>query len=248
MGVLKSLLNKIGDAIFVDFSCMFCGVETVNESHICPECEKKLIAINGDTCKKCGAPVSYTEDSCFICFENKYKFKSHKSCFVYDELSSTPVKLLKYERRRYLAESMAKVMYAFHKEIFKDVDLITFVPMTYKRYKNRGYNQSYELAKHLSEISKIKLEKLLIKNNDTQHQADLRFEERTKNLKGSFEIVEDYNKIIEGKKILLIDDVFTTGSTLHECSRVLLKANAESVIALTFLKTDPYKNISNLPF
>ena len=248
MGIFKNLLGKINDAIFVDFSCMFCGVETIKESHICPACEKKLVALNGDTCKKCGAPVSLSENNCYVCFDKGYKFECHKSCFVYDELSATPVKMLKYEGRKYLAEPMARVMYAFNKELFNKIDIITFVPMTYKRYKNRGYNQSYELAKHLSDISNVKLSKLLTKNDDTQHQADLNFEERIKNLKGSFSISEENLELVKGKRILVIDDVFTTGSTLHECARVLLKTKAESVVALTFLKTDPYKDIKDLLF
>lgn len=248
MGLFRKILNIFSDAVFVNFSCIFCNTETVNESLICPQCEKKLKTLNGNVCKKCGAQVNLMDKSCYACFEKEYKFKTHKSCFVYDELSSTPVKFLKYEKKKYLAEPMARVMYAFHKDLFNDIDIITFVPMTYERFKNRGYNHSYELAKHLSKISKIKLEKLLIKNTNTEHQAGLNFDERIKNLKGSFVCEENIKDSIKGKRILIIDDVFTTGSTIHECARILYDKNVKSVSAITFLKTDPYQNINDLPF
>jgi len=178
MGVFKSLINNISDAIFVNFSCMFCNVETVNESRICPDCEKKLKALIGAVCDKCGAELKKTEKSCYMCFNKEYKFDKHRSCFVYDELSATPIKMLKYEGRKYEAEGIARIMYAFHKDMFQDVDIITFVPMTYERFKNRGFNQSTEIAKCLSKISKIKMEKLLVKSTNTEHQANLSFEER----------------------------------------------------------------------
>ena len=80
----------------------------------------------------------------------------------------------------------------------------------------------------------------IIKNRDTGDQARLGFDERNKNLKGSFEVDKDKKDLLKDKNVLLIDDVFTTGSTSNECSKVLLKAKAHSVVVATFLKTNPH--------
>ena len=248
MGIIKNIFRGLVDSIFVNFKCMFCNTETVNESLICPDCEKKLKAIRGTICLKCGTMVEKSEDTCYTCFDKKYAFNKHRSCFIYDDLSSTPVKLLKYSGKKYLAEPIARVMYAFNKDLFSNVDVITFVPMTDERKKDRGYNQCKVLAKELSNISNISVLKLLVKSHETEHQADLNFEGRIKNLKGSFEIDNEKLNNIKGKNILLIDDVFTTGSTLHECSRILFKGKAKSVSVLTFIKTDPFNTFEELPF
>ena len=242
MGVIKNMLSTLVDSLFVDYKCIFCNTETINDSRVCSTCEEKLKIILSSICDKCGALIDKSDVVCAYCFDKKYVFSKHRSCFIYSELSSTPVKLLKYEKKKYLAKSLAKIMFALNKDIFHNVDIITFVPMTTERKRNRGYNQSEEICKVLSDITKIPVKPLLIKNHSTSHQADLNFIDRTKNLKGSFAINDKYIELLKGKRVLIVDDVFTTGSTLNECSRVLLKSKAKEVRALTFLKTDPFDN------
>ena len=90
-------------------------------------------------------------------------------------------------------------MYAVHREIIMEADYITFVPITDKRKEERGYNQTEEIAKFISEISRIPMAKILNKTKDTESQAELGFTERTKNLKGSFEILENMKTEIKVK-------------------------------------------------
>ena len=235
----KNILKRIGDSIFINYKCMCCGRETGNESLICDKCLSKITLINKSICNKCGSLLENMEAVCINCYDKKYKFDTHRSCIIYDYLSSRPVKLLKYQKRKYLAEPIAKIMYAMHKDVVDNSDIIVFVPMTKTKTEKREYNHTQEIAKHLSKMSNVKLVDALVKKFDTAEQVSLNFKERTKNLKGSFDINSNNAGIIKGKNVLLVDDVFTTGSTSNECAKMLLKAKAHSVNVLTFLKTDP---------
>ena len=159
---------------------------------------------------------------------------------MYDDLSSGAVKALKYSGKLYLAEPIARFMYAVHKEMFLNSDYITFVPMTKQKREARGYNHMEEVAKILSNISNVPILECFEKVKDTEDQASLNYEKRTQNLKGSLVIRNDLKDVIRGKKILVVDDVFTTGSTANECAKLLLKSKACLVDVATFLKTDPY--------
>ena len=248
MNIFKQMINSFSKSLFVNFKCLFCGEETINESNVCPKCEKKVKALFNEICDKCGALEFKSTARCVNCFDKKYYFLKHRSCFIYDDLSASPVKLLKYEKRKYYVEPIAKIMFAFHREFISNVDYITFVPMTEDRKRNRGYNQSEELAKCLSAYSGIQTIDCLCKVKSTTHQADLNFDQRMKNLKDSFSFKLDYCELVKGKNILVVDDVFTTGSTMNECARVLLKAKVKNVYALTFLKTHPFLTDNKLPF
>ena len=237
---LIKIWNEFEDALFVNFKCMFCGRETPNESLVCDKCASEVTFINGFVCDHCGAQAFGREVMCPACRGKNYKFDSHRSCIIYGDLSSRAVKALKYSGKLYLAEPIARFMYAVNKELFENADAITFVPMTKSKLASRGYNHMEEVAKVLSKISKIPVLECFNKIKETEDQASLNYDKRTKNLKGSFVVIDDNKDMIRGKKILLVDDVFTTGSTANECSKLLLKAKAKSVNVATFLKTDPF--------
>jgi len=241
MSIFKNILSAFSDALFVNFKCIFCNTETVNESLVCDDCAKRLTPIVGALCNKCGALVDKSDNVCIYCFDKEYLFHEHRSCFIYDKLSATPVKLLKYEKKKYLSEPIARIMFAMNKKLFENVDIITFVPMTEERKDERGFNQGEEIAKCLSEIVNVPVIKLMEKTKATKHQADLNFKKRCENLKGSFAVSSDMKENIRGKNILVVDDVFTTGSTLSECARLLNRAKAKIVKSITFLKTDPFR-------
>lgn len=120
---------------------------------------------------------------------------------------------------------------------FSDYFLIP-VPLGKKKMKNRGFNQSEEIAKELSVFFKIPvLNGILIKTKETRPQIELTAEERKENLKGTFSVQEE--KKIKGKKIILVDDVYTTGSTMEECARVLKTAGAKNVLGMAIARAEP---------
>ena len=132
-----------------------------------------------------------------------------------------------------LASLLAKMMYVAGKDIFaSDIDLIVPVPLHYSRLIKRRYNQSALLAKELGKLTNIKVDyNTLVKGRITKAQIDCDGKERLINVKNAF-YIKDAGKI-KGKRILLIDDVLTTGSTLNECAKVLKQAKAKSIDGLT---------------
>lgn len=110
--------------------------------------------------------------------------------------------------------------------------LITFTPLYWRRQAQRGYNQSELLAQEVSKRVNLPVIDLLIKTKQTKRQADLSGKERRENLKQVFKAKSEKLKVIKGKTIILIDDVYTTGSTLNECGRVLKKAGAKAIWGL----------------
>ena len=120
---------------------------------------------------------------------------------------------------------------------FENIDVITFVPMGKKGLRERGFNQAEEIANEISKIMNIPVFGLLRKTREHKHQAGLNQKDRLENLKGTFEIISDYKSKIKGERILIIDDVFTTGATLSECAKTIKEAKPKSVSALTFAKT-----------
>jgi ComF family protein len=117
-------------------------------------------------------------------------------------------------------------------EIWWKVDAIIPVPLHPKRKKKRGFNQAQVIAKELARIKGIELkDQMLLKIKNVPPQTSLRVEERAKNVSGAFGVAEGGK--IKGKVVLLVDDVYTTGSTIRECSSVLRKAGVKEVKALT---------------
>lgn len=115
-----------------------------------------------------------------------------------------------------------------------DADIVIPVPMTKRSLLRRGFNQSALIAREISKWKGMPLDiDCLQKTKETAPQVGLRAEERMKNLRGAFSVSDD----LRGKKVLLVDDVMTTGTTLRECSKALLKAGAESVACLVIART-----------
>lgn len=118
---------------------------------------------------------------------------------------------------------------------YSDMDYIIPVPLHKERLKARGYNQTAILAKTISRIIKVKYHsKILIKNKNTISQSNLGKEAREKNLKNTFAPYPGNIHLIKNKKILLVDDIITTGTTINECSKVLMhhKASQVNVISI----------------
>lgn len=117
-------------------------------------------------------------------------------------------------------------------------DAVVPVPLHHRRRKNRGFNQAGQLGRGIQKVSDLTFENILRKHRRTEPQSSLGREERTKNLKGAFSIAQDKYKIInKTDNILLIDDIYTTGSTLREAANVLLNEDVRSVGAIVLART-----------
>lgn len=235
---IVKFFNWFEDLFMTNHSCIGCGMEIADGTkfQLCDFCKIKVHKISGDVCKKCGDEVLSGNNFCDYCKNVEYKFDENCSYCYYDEVSAKIVKRFKYNGRKYYAKHIAEMM-TENREIFDDVDVITFVPSNTKTLKERRYNQAEELAKEISRITGIKACGLLKKSDDRKHQAGLTKAERLENLKGSFSIVVENKNDIKGNTVLIVDDVFTTGATLNECSKVILKHKPKKIKTITFAKT-----------
>ncbi len=143
----------------------------------------------------------------------------------------------KFNEKPYLHKTFVEFCYKFQKEYLKKeyYDIIIPVPISRKRLKQRGYNQSYLIAKELAKMLNIELDnRILQKTKNNSAQSVLNKIEREHNVNNVYKLFN--NKNIIGKRILLVDDIYTTGSTVNECSKILKMAKVERVDVLTLAK------------
>ncbi len=141
------------------------------------------------------------------------------------------LKTLKYQSGKNLAPFLAKMLYQ-HLSIPR-VDLISFVPLHPTKLRLRGYNQGQVIALELGKMMQIPVKNLLEKKANTKAQAQIKNQqERLKRMHGLFQIRTKYQNIIQSKRILLIDDVLTTGVTLNAASQALKEANARTIVGV----------------
>ncbi len=208
--------------------CRYCTCVIKHNEEICRKCEDNLHEISGDICFKCGC----SKDDC-VCKNHKSYYEAISAPFYYDGTASNSIKLLKFRKRTevsdVLAEEMAKCYINNLSEY--SVDLVTFVPMHKKKQKERGFNQAELLTRKMCDILNLPCKELLVKTDETEDQHFLDENLRKGNLLGIFSTADEID--ILDKRILLCDDIKTTGATLDECAKTLLIAGASDVICLT---------------
>lgn len=167
----------------------------------------------------------------------KNEFDEHIYMFKYEGAIRRIILQYKFQEKSYLYKTIVNFLLKNKKmfEIIKTYDTIVPVPISKKRKRTRGYNQSYLIAKDIANIVGIKLEnRVLFKIKNIIEQSKLNKEDRLENIKGVYEIRNI--KRVMNKKILLFDDIYTTGSTANECCRILKKANSDKIGVLTIAK------------
>lgn len=217
----KIAISKIADAIYPP-RCPFCDQFISEHGRICGPCDRSLIRLDSD------AVFAHLPKLWFI---------KCRSLFAYDGSVKDAIHNLKYNERLDLVRYFGNELCRGAKEIGQ-FDLIAPVPLHRKRLAARGFNQSALLARKLGKLLSIPtdLDSLRrVKNIDPQ--VGMERDERIKNVKGAFGVISKRVQKISERNILLIDDVLTTGATVNECSKVLIKSGAESVRVLTIART-----------
>jgi len=173
---------------------------------------------------------------CTLCRRGAFAFEQARSFAWYDGTLRTLIHLLKYHGFRPLAKPLAKQMAGLLEEFEPgSFDLILPVPLHSKRQRLRGFNQSALLAEHLAQLHRIRLgTKDCFRIRDTRPQTGLRAAERRKNVAGAFTVSRP--KAVRSRRVLLIDDVMTTGATVNACARALLEAGAQGVWVATLAR------------
>jgi ComF family protein len=203
---------------------------------LCPECRAGLMPIGPRSCRRCGKPSLYDVPDCPECRHRHLHFRSAAAAFRYEGSARSLVHGLKYSGQRRLAMLMADLSVAEPQLTEKSQGVtLTYVPMHSSKKFSRGYNQAQIYARAISSRLQLPLTELLVKRNPTLPQNRLNFDDRGKNLNDSF-IVSRGCRCNTGK-VLLIDDVFTTGATVSECARVLKRDLEVEVDVWTFART-----------
>ncbi len=204
----------------------------------CAICDKICDEIICNKCKTKLEEAIYPSRKCFLERRGIF-YDEHMYICKYNGIIKDKIRKYKFKDQAYLYKFFAQIIYKNKKvmQYIQKYDYIIPVPLHKYRYRERGYNQVYLILKELSNLEKsIIVENNIIKKiENIKPQSTLNKEERKNNIKDVYEIVNKINKI-ENKKILIFDDVFTTGSTTNECSRILKEKNAKKVGVLTIAK------------
>lgn len=231
--------------IFFPTHCLFCDQIIDKEALFCSICWPKLQFITDPKCRICAYPfeVELKGNSaklpCASCLKKKPTFDKVITIFRYNKIIKKIIADLKYRDQAFIAKKFAKLLLEKAKPELEDIDFITVVPLHINKLKKRKFNQTILLAKNLVKSNKkIKIyNDILFRAKDTPTQVDLTQKQRKENIKRAFILNKKYKEFVVDKKILLIDDVMTTGATIEACAKVLKKCGAKKVIVLTLAKT-----------
>ncbi|MDR1774368.1 MAG: ComF family protein [Clostridioides sp.] len=232
-----------------NISCIICDrpIKKTNSYSLCKSCFEKLNFIKIG-CEKCGKFINnYSlekefHEGCTFCHNKKFYFDRAISCVEYCDTSKKIILGLKYSRKTYMCKYIATIMKEKTELEELKFDYILFVPLHRKRYKSRGFNQSEKIAKYLSKEINVPVLDCINRIKNTRMLYNLHKHDRQKELKNAFK-VNDNAKLIEGKDVVLIDDVFTTGSTVNEISKELKLQGVGKIYVMTFLSKHTQKYI-----
>ncbi len=230
----KAFLGNLLD-LAIPPSCLVCGTRIDDQKEIlCSDCESRISMVSGDCCPKCGAVFSGSE--CSNCARESFAFDATDSLFRYAGSIKDLIHQLKYNGyvspAGYLALHLAD--YLQGNEDLHEYDLVCPIPLHRVRKRERGYNQSELIAYAAAKLADLPYAQPLKRSHYTRSQTMLSRENRKKNLHGAFRVTNP--KAVKDKKVILVDDVFTTGSTLHEAAKELKAAGASKVAAITVAK------------
>ena len=212
-------------------TCSICKREKFNDSSICDDCRIELPFNDKSICGHCGRTTAYPSEYCDYC-KNRESFADFsRSAFNYDGAVKNLISRFKYSGEKYLSEFFTEELKPVFLKHIGYADAVVYVPSTKKKIRQRGYNQGEVLAREFARFAEIPVVDALEKIKDTESQVGLTQKERRKNLKGCFKVTN--KDLVKGKRVLLIDDVLTTGSTAEIIAEKLKKAGAKEVVVLT---------------
>ncbi len=231
---IPGLIPKIINLLYPS-ECPSCKREpdTFRLAPFCSECWAGIEKYTGPSCRICATPIT-SEDAtiCAECIKKPPLFSKAMSFGLYEDTLSSAIHFFKFQRIRRLHRPLGELLLGFD---MSGIDALIPVPLSVRGLRERGFNQSLLLAKTLSERNRVPLiMDGLFKKKETPAQIGLSKNERGLNLKGSFKAERKF----PGMRLLLVDDVMTTGSTANECSKVLLRAGAKEVVVLTLARAN----------
>jgi len=241
MAILRRALDALTSIVF-PAPCRICGetLLTASQIPICTLCLDSFMPITDPMCQCCGRPFASPVAAeairplCRLCRAGRYAFQSARSYAIYNDALVSAITLLKYDQVTRLgvwfAARLAQVVAKAGENFAADV--VVPVPLHPDRQRERGYNQAELIARPLARRLRLKLGPyLLVRTQPRPPQLLLTRAQRWESVRGAYATRQGVQ--VDKLRVLLVDDVFTTGATLDACTRVLLKADAASVVGLT---------------
>jgi|LSQX01.3.fsa_nt_gb competence protein ComFC len=231
---LRLLLDAALDFIYPRIYCVCCGerLEKRAVHGICDNCCEAMPFIHDPRCHVCGKPAPEESETCPECRYHNHEYDRALAVFEYSATIRELIHRFKYNKEYTLSRTFGYFMTELLMECGWTADMIIPVPLHKNRLKSRGFNQSALLGDYLSQRINIPCEEdILIRSIDTKTQTGFHRQDRLKNLKNAFTVI--CPEKVEGRNILLVDDVHTTGATVDSCSKELRRAGAGKIYVIT---------------
>jgi len=234
---------RAGFALVADVAlpqlCPSCR-EPVDGAGLCPACWSKLSFIAPPYCQRLGIPFAFDSGAGLLSMEaiaDPPAYNRARAAVRYDDVARKLVHALKYGDRLDLAPTMGRWMARAGGELLADADALVPVPLHWRRQWARRFNQAALLAQIIARTNgRVVAHGALKRVKATPQQVGLDKSERAHNVQGAFRVPAAGRAEVAGRKLLLIDDVFTSGATIDACTRALLRAGATSVDVLVFAR------------
>lgn len=238
---LTEVLAGLADVVFPPCCASCSAVFTEGEGPLfCRGCERRIPALTPPLCPRCGisvGPEGGGDHLCGACLAEEPPFDLARALGRYETVLLEAIHRFKYGGQSALGKKLGRRMAAFPFPGFdgRAFDAVLPVPLHVRRLRERGYNQSLLLAREIARAYRLPLDfQSLQRTQVTAPQVELGRRARQDNVRGAFAVV--WPERVEGRRLLLVDDVFTTGSTIGECCRVLRKAGAARIAVLTLAR------------
>ena len=226
-------------------ACHLCQAPLTHGRYLCPSCRDALPRVTAPLCQQCGLPADGNIPdgfTCPNCEDQNFAFDFARAAFRARDGARELVHAFKYRRRIHLHRELGALAAEALDDpriTARDGWILVPVPLHWQRRQWRWFNQAEEIAAAMARLHNLPITRALHRSRATPQQILLTREQRLRNLKNAFRLTrhERKHRILDGRPVLLVDDVFTTGSTAHECAKVLkTKAGAEIVVVLTVLR------------
>lgn len=234
----KICLNVLDFLMPPNIKCIYCGEEisVPNKYNACQNCLKTLPFNNQKICKLCGSKIIDEADVCLSCFADPPPFSVARAPFLYEPPISGLVSQIKFSNAKFAVEPLTQFLIEEYSKNKFDCEVVIPVPLGQKRHKQRTYNQASLLAQGISKHFGLKLlEDVVVRSRATAPQAHLNWRARQENMRDAFSLVNKSR--IKGKKILVVDDVYTTGATVKNLCKELQRGKPKNICVLTLAHT-----------
>lgn len=229
------VLEKIIDVLYPPrcFVCHRISKSSKESGYVCTKCMKKLIEVEEPLCLCCGKPILDSDTAlCYDCQKSERYFTQGSALYVYNDVMKASIHMFKEKGRMEYAKYYAGELFKRYKELYRqwNVDCLIPVPLSKVKLRKRGFNQAKLIADELANYLKLPVRTDVVIKRESPEQKGLSSYEREKNSKKAFILP---GNIVQSKRVLMVDDVFTTGNTINYISKLLKYSGCETVYFTT---------------